>query len=189
MGLRLRPQSRLWDRSFVRSPGRDCFSSADECNSQRQKWRIDFSRVEWQFELVDGKYKKVPDAKEDNWVWSPQGIVDMHRPERWGFVQFSNALPGTAKFIPDSSLAGLDLLMEIYHSQRAFHKKHGKWAKSFSELDFVAQAGIGAEKFTMCTTADAYQASLVVSTDEKAKELWNVRQDSNIWMSKESEGL
>ena len=84
------------------------------------KWRIDFSRVEWQFELVDGKYKKVPNTKEYNWVWSPQGIVDMHRPERWGFVQFSNALPGTAKFIPDSSLASRDLLMEIYHRQRAF---------------------------------------------------------------------
>ena len=26
--------------------------------------------------------------KEDNWVWSPQGLVDMHVPERWGVVQF-----------------------------------------------------------------------------------------------------
>jgi hypothetical protein len=26
--------------------------------------------------------------KEDNWVWSPQGVVDMHVPEHWGHVQF-----------------------------------------------------------------------------------------------------
>lgn len=25
---------------------------------------------------------------EDNWVWSPQGGVNMHRPELWGEVLF-----------------------------------------------------------------------------------------------------
>lgn len=41
-------------------------------------WRINFSRVEW----------KAGQAREDNWVWSPQGLVDMHVPERWGFLVF-----------------------------------------------------------------------------------------------------
>ena len=42
------------------------------------EWRINFSRVEW----------KVGQAKEDNWVWTPQGIIDMHVPERWGYLRF-----------------------------------------------------------------------------------------------------
>jgi hypothetical protein len=41
-------------------------------------WRINFSRVEW----------KAGQPKEDNWVWSPQGVVNMHVPERWGYVYF-----------------------------------------------------------------------------------------------------
>jgi Carbohydrate family 9 binding domain-like len=41
-------------------------------------WRINFSRVEW----------KSGNPKEDNWVWSPQGVVNMHVPERWGYLQF-----------------------------------------------------------------------------------------------------
>ena len=40
---------------------------------------------------LGGKYRKIPNTPEDNWVWSPQGKVDMHRPERWGYVQFSTA--------------------------------------------------------------------------------------------------
>jgi hypothetical protein len=52
-------------------------------------WRINFSRVEWQTDIVDGKYVKVPGEKEDNWVWSPQGLVDMHVPEHWGYVHFA----------------------------------------------------------------------------------------------------
>ena len=40
---------------------------------------------------------------EDNWVWSPQGAVDMHMPERWGYVQFSNApaASGADTFVGD----------------------------------------------------------------------------------------
>jgi hypothetical protein len=41
-------------------------------------WRINFSRVEW----------KTGNPKEDNWVWSPQGVINMHVPDRWGYLHF-----------------------------------------------------------------------------------------------------
>jgi hypothetical protein len=52
------------------------------------EWRVNFSRVEWRHEIEGGNYRKVPGLKEDNWVWSPQGVVNMHIPERWGVVRF-----------------------------------------------------------------------------------------------------
>ncbi|MBZ5620851.1 MAG: carbohydrate-binding family 9-like protein [Acidobacteriia bacterium] len=52
------------------------------------EWRVNFSRVEWRVRTVNGKYEKLPGLREDNWVWSPQGAIDMHRPEHWGFVKF-----------------------------------------------------------------------------------------------------
>lgn len=51
------------------------------------EWRVNFSRVEWQHEIVAGNYGKAK-TREDNWVWSPQGVVNMHIPERWGRVRF-----------------------------------------------------------------------------------------------------
>jgi hypothetical protein len=60
-------------------------------------WRINFSRVEWRHELKDGKYIRIPehsakipdgDHPEDNWVWSPQGVINMHVPEKWGRLVF-----------------------------------------------------------------------------------------------------
>src|SRR5579872_6962446 len=51
-------------------------------------WRINFSRVEWRSTVVQGKYQNVPGAREDNWVWSPQGLINMHVPEHWGYVHF-----------------------------------------------------------------------------------------------------
>ncbi|HOA38400.1 MAG TPA: carbohydrate-binding family 9-like protein [Flavihumibacter sp.] len=59
-------------------------------------WRANFSRVEWDTDIVDGKYiirrnasgKKLP---EHNWVWSPQGAINMHIPEKWGYIHFKAA--------------------------------------------------------------------------------------------------
>ncbi len=61
-------------------------------------WRINFSRVQWQHDVVDGSYRRKVDQQgkrlpENNWVWSPQGIIDMHAPERWGYIRFDKNAP------------------------------------------------------------------------------------------------
>ena len=53
-----------------------------------ESWRVNFSRVEWLLDIVNGKYLKRGGLKEDNWVWSPQGVINMHVPEKWGRVDF-----------------------------------------------------------------------------------------------------
>ena len=82
------------------------------------QWRVNFSRVEWDLEVVDGKYRKIKDRPEHNWVWSPQGVIEMHRPERWGYLQFSTAKPGTAPFRPDPERHIRDGLQRVYEAQR-----------------------------------------------------------------------
>ncbi|MFC2102656.1 sugar-binding protein, partial [Bacteroidota bacterium] len=58
-------------------------------------WRINFSRVEWVLEINDDTYRKVTDPStgkpvhEENWVWSPTGVINMHMPEHWGYADFS----------------------------------------------------------------------------------------------------
>ncbi|MCL6274659.1 carbohydrate-binding family 9-like protein [Muricauda sp. 2012CJ35-5] len=65
-------------------------------------WRVGFSRVNWDFEVTDGKYGRKKDDKgeylhENNWVWSPQYVINMHEPERWGYVYFTeNPVGGKA---------------------------------------------------------------------------------------------
>jgi hypothetical protein len=67
--------------AFVERSGKGRPKPGDE-------WRVNFSRVEWQHDIVEGKYVKRPGLKEDNWVWSPQGLINMHVPEQWGYVRF-----------------------------------------------------------------------------------------------------
>jgi len=70
---------------------------------KNQTWRLNFSRVNWQYDLNDGRYsrKKDGDGKflpEYNWVWSPQGVINMHEPEHWGYVHFSEKSFGKVDF-------------------------------------------------------------------------------------------
>ncbi|HYV28575.1 MAG TPA: carbohydrate-binding family 9-like protein, partial [Candidatus Eisenbacteria bacterium] len=96
--------------------------------AEGDQWRVAFSRVEWQIEIKDGKYHKVPGAKEDNWIWSAQGIIDMHRPEKWGYVQFTRKKFGQTKFVPDPAGPARNALEEIYYAQQDFQAKHQRWA-------------------------------------------------------------
>jgi hypothetical protein len=68
-------------------------SGKDEKVISGDVWRINFSRVNWDFEINNGVYsRKKENGKylpEYNWVWSPQGIINMHVPENWGYLVFS----------------------------------------------------------------------------------------------------
>ena len=98
------------------------------------KWRVNFSRVQWDTVVKNGKYEKVPNRPEYNWVWSPQGVIDMHRPERWGYVQFSDKQPGTVAFEKDAGWDIADALHRAYYAQRVYHQKNKKFAAKADDL-------------------------------------------------------
>ena len=146
------------------------------------RWRVDFSRVEWQFDIVDGKYVKKPNTKEDNWVWSPQGIIDMHRPERWGVVQFEKAETAPAQNAMVDSSVARDTLMEVYHRQKNYQSRNKKWSTTTEELG-VSSAELPTIQHVRINMHDAgYVASYSTErVGKKSKPIWNVDQNSRLW--------
>jgi hypothetical protein len=106
-------------------------------------WRINFSRVEWQTDIVNGKYVKRPNTPEDNWVWSPQGVVDMHQPEHWGLLQFVSDVPLPQPKLPPEPAA----LMRLYHWQARYKKEHGSYTSDLSDFP-----GDAPDRFEASTT-------------------------------------
>jgi hypothetical protein len=105
-------------------------------------WKINFSRVQWQTEIVDGIYKKVKDPEtnkflpEDNWVWSQQGVVNMHFPERWGIAYFSSYPVGHDKInfvYPEEEILGKYLWL-LYYKQQNHRRENGSYAVELSEI-------------------------------------------------------
>jgi hypothetical protein len=103
-------------------------------------WRINFSRVEWQHSIINGHYSRKKDEKgkllsENNWVWSPQGVIDMHQPEFWGYVKFSDKKPGTDKFSPDPDEGIIQALFHLYRQEKRYFNTNGNYTKDVKILE------------------------------------------------------
>lgn len=136
------------------------------------RWRVDFSRVEWQVETAGG-YRKVPKTPEDNWVWSPTGIVDMHRPERWGIVEFTTARTARHAVKTGTVESARDVLQEVYYRQRAHHEREKRFASDPAALG-IANPAKGLE---IRLTPDGWEASLPLRKVKGARRA-TIRQDA-----------
>lgn len=103
-------------------------------------WRINFSRVNWDYDLEGTTYTRKKDDKgnylpEYNWVWSPQGVINMHEPEHWGYVYFSSKGPGEKDIfeIPQDEKIRW-FLYDLYRKQKSFQREHQAWAKDIEGL-------------------------------------------------------
>ena len=107
-----------------------------------KQWRINFSRVNWRIEIENGEYKKAVNPEtgavypEYNWVWSPQGLINMHYPERWGYIQFSDikAGEGTVEFMADPDEKVKWNLRTMYYAQRNYASERGDYTQDIHEL-------------------------------------------------------
>lgn len=98
----------------------------DKKAPENKYWRMNFSRVNWDFDLTQGRYSRKKDKNgkyhhEYNWVWSPIGVVNMHEPEMWGYVFFSsNEVGKSFDFqIPDDE----KVKFELYRIHREIKKQ------------------------------------------------------------------
>lgn len=133
------------------------------------QWRVNFSRVEWQLEMKNGKYQKVINPAtgkpypEDNWVWSPQGLINMHYPEMWGFVQFSDQIAGTgaAAFQFNSDENARWALRQIYYQEKNYFEQSGKYTDKLSDLN-LSELKIAGYQIppTITITPNLFEASL-----------------------------
>jgi hypothetical protein len=145
------------------------------------QWRVNFSRVEWTLTTAGGRYAKVPGTKENNWVWSPQGVVNMHRPESWGYVQFSTGVPGTVSVAADAALPARRWLHTVYYAQRDYRRTHDRWAATLAELGVAAPAGEGLSGATLAATSTLFEASVDRRLAGGRTERWRIRQDARVW--------
>jgi hypothetical protein len=157
-----------------------------------EQYRMNFSRVEWTVDIAGGQYakrkqlvngKEVP-LPENNWVWSPQGVIAMHQPETWGYVQFSeqNAGAGHDTFLPDPDRDVRAVLRRLYFSEYNYHKGRGVYTSDLKSLG-VEEIQMNGQRYRpeISLTASLYEATLP-SAD--GTWIWHIVQDGRIWKTK-----
>ena len=104
-------------------------------------WRINFSRVQWQHDIENGIYDRKRDStggylRENNWVWTEQSAIAMHRPEHWGYVYFSDDSSLAIQPVSLDEQTQYQFLFYLYRMQLDFyneHKKYGEYPDFFKQ--------------------------------------------------------
>ncbi|MEX1212855.1 MAG: carbohydrate-binding family 9-like protein [Balneolaceae bacterium] len=150
------------------------------------QWRLNFSRVQHDLRVVDGEYRRYEDPDsgrlrpERNWSWSPQGLINMHYPEMWGYLQFSDhvAGKGTDEFVRDPDEDVKWALREIYYKQRTHHRTHGRYSDDSSELtlESIQVEGVDVDP-EIQTTMTQFEATLPGIDGERT---WLINQEGRV---------
>jgi hypothetical protein len=155
-----------------------------------EQWRVNFSRVQWQLDVVDGRYAKRvnPDTgkplPEDNWVWSPQGAIDMHMPERWGFVQFAGTTAGgpAVPFIEDRNERVKWALRRLYYRQRRFRAERGTYA---ADLPALGAADIRIDGLDFAPSMQVTESLYEIRADGFDGAVVHLSQDGRVWVRRQ----
>lgn len=153
------------------------------------QWRVNFSRVQWQLDVKNDTYAKRPDPKtgkplpEDNWVWSPQGAVNMHMPERWGFVQFSgeNAGAGTTAFVENRNDRVKWALRRLYYRQRQYRATNGRYA---ADLSALGASSVRVEGLEFRPSLQAADSQYEIRANGFDGAVVHLRQDGKVWLTR-----
>lgn len=163
---------------------REC--GKDECYPTRfapepgEIWRMNFSRVEWDVDVRDGRYVKRADKAtgeplpEHNWVWAPTGVIDIHMPEMWGYLVFTRE--GERYPLPRADAVKL-LLRKLYYREHAHCCQTGQFTVDVALLlgDEAAQYNLRAY-----VTPSMFEGAL-----DFEGETWHIRQDGYLWQGDE----
>ena len=144
-------------------------------------WRVNFSRVQWEHEIIDGKYVKA-DKREDNWVWSPQGLINMHYPEMWGFVHFTDQLSNMRMIgydLEKIEIAKWDL-RQLFYKQKEIFKNHGHFSDDSDILDSMNIKPTGYQWPPLIyVTPTMWEAVLIHKTEGNSL---HISQDGRTWL-------
>jgi hypothetical protein len=149
----------------------------------RSMWRINFSRVQWQHQIDENTYEKKTDDEgnrlpENNWVWTPQSAIDMHRPEHWGYLYFAVSREDDIK--KDKLVNEYQLLFHLYRKQLVWHRDQDSFTESIKDIggpifEVNEQSLSASIKLTQLgfeiTVTNASGTSLVINQDGYIAEL------------------
>jgi hypothetical protein len=160
--------------------------------SPGDQWRVNFSRVEYRLNVTkDGTYTKATDPNagrplpEDNWVWSPTGLVNIHYPEMWGHVQFSSRVAGQGResFVKKPQEAVKWALRRIYYAEWSVRADKGAFTNDLGALG-LKEKDIKMKGYVFPPLLQTTESLFEAAYKGENGDVWRIREDGWVWKDK-----
>lgn len=142
-------------------------------------WRINFSRVQWLKEK----------GPEENWVWSPTGRVDMHMPDRWGYLFFADEKVGGAPQTPvyPHNRSITKLLWAMFYTQQERYAKEKNYLRTPEDF-FLTDAELkdlpAGAKLSVEATRNTYQMAITLQEGSAEASRYVINNEGRFWIEK-----
>jgi hypothetical protein len=168
---------------------RECIPGKPEHPVAGDQWRVNFSRVEYRLDVEKGVYVKAKDAgtgrplPEDNWTWTPQGLVNIHYPEMWGYVQFSSKTPGRGRerFARRPEEKVKWALRKIYYAEWAHYSENSGFGTDIASLGLKGEDALRVKGWSYPPAIQATTSFFEAAYTARSGESWRIRQDGLVW--------
>ena len=161
------PWNEMAEKAILKGPPKD-----------KDSWKINFLRVQWDRDIKNGKYVKQKEPQKDtekpanNWAWSQQGSLTMHQPETWGIIVFNKkADKKQISTVVDQDILKWEL-RKVYYQERSFYEKYGIYTSN-------VQTDLSKAELEIKVLGDSYTAKYC-----KGRACYYIREDGRIWESK-----
>lgn len=156
-----------------------------------EQWKMNFARAQRRLEVVDGKYQLQRDSSTGRpygpafTVWSPQGLDNIHYPEMWGTVQFSEQIAGEGNNNDDVNQDPNQpvkwALRQVYYRMREYYLNHGMYTDDPARLN-IPEIEIEGSEFNpdIEVTTSMFEVSTPGINGEFT---WHIRQDGKVWQN------
>ena len=136
------PENRFWSVEVVIP-----FETLAEVSSSKKPplpgdfCRMNFSRVQWKVDREGNRWVKRKDPEtgsplpEDNWVWSPTGVINIHYPELWAFVFFCDEKHRGGE-IPEEERVKWEL-RKLYYAEQIHRDLYGCYSGDLNRLEAI----------------------------------------------------
>jgi hypothetical protein len=168
---------------------KECIPGKPERPERGEQWRVNFSRVEYGLDVVKGRYVKKKNAAsgqplpEDNWTWTPQGVINIHYPEMWGFVQFSSKSPGRGRerFVRRAEEKLKWALRRIYYAERRLFAERSAFAADLTALGLEKENALRIKGWSYPPSISITPGLFEAVYQARSGESWHIRQDGFVW--------
>ena len=142
-------------------------------------WRMNFSRVEYDVDIVGGRYVKCTDGNgkalpEHNWVWAPTGVIDIHMPEMWGYLVFTEE--GEGYPLPTEDDAAKLVLRRLYYREHKYACEYGEFC---DDAEILLGSEAAEKNVRIYTTPTMFEGIMTANGKE-----FHIRQDGYVWEEK-----
>ena len=146
-------------------------------------WRINFSRVNWEYSILNNRYERKKDEqgkflKEYNWVWSPQYVINMHEPERWGYVFFTEDSTDQQAIVHPENAQLIQWMYAQYRNKLSRAKQN--------KADDSAVATLWNEKKVTFKKQTIQDTVYWATTNPKTGEVYQIRYDGKLRIQKQN---